>query len=97
MYERLYLLRRNNHLKQITIAKLLGIDASTYSKYERGQRKIPVEHLKKLAELYGTSMDYLSGYTDESDPHPRSAQDSNLSPHLSQHLLISDQKREIRR
>ncbi len=37
------------------------IDRTTYSKYENGVRKLPCDILIKLAELYGTSTDYILG------------------------------------
>ena len=39
-------------------------DQSLYSKYERGERAVPLEVMIKLAQFYGTSIDYLVGLTD---------------------------------
>ncbi len=41
-----------------------------YSKYEIGENNIPTDILIKLALLYGTSIDYLLGLTDERKPYP---------------------------
>lgn len=35
-----------------------------YSKYETGENDIPTQILIKLADFYGTSVDYLLGRTD---------------------------------
>lgn len=57
-------LREDNDLTQKEIAKFLMCDQSLYSKYERGEREIPLSLLIKLADYYGTSLDYLTFRTD---------------------------------
>lgn len=57
-------LREDNDLTQKEIAKVLMCDQSLYSKYERGEREIPLSLLIKLADYYGTSLDYLTFRTD---------------------------------
>ena len=52
-------LREDSDLKQTDIAELLGIQQTVYSRYERGARTIPLEHLVKLAEFYKVSVDFL--------------------------------------
>ena len=71
MYERLKNLREDNDLKQKDIAKLLNCTQVTYSRYELGERIIPIESLKILAEFYKTSIDYLVGFTDDKKPYCR--------------------------
>jgi transcriptional regulator with XRE-family HTH domain len=50
---------------------MLLCDQSLYSKYERGEREIPLHLIIRLAEYYGVSVDYLVGLTDETAPYPR--------------------------
>jgi len=57
-------LREDNDLTQSQIAQLLSCDQSLYSKYERGERVIPLVLIVKLADYYKTSVDYLVGRTD---------------------------------
>ncbi len=57
-------LREDNDLTQKEIAKVLMCDQSLYSKYERGEREIPLSLLIKLADYYCTSLDYLTCRTD---------------------------------
>lgn len=52
-------LREDNDLTQKEISKILMCDQSLYSKYERGEREIPLNLLIKLADYYKTSLDYL--------------------------------------
>ena len=56
-------LREDNDLTQAQIAKILMCDQSLYSKYERGEREIPLRLLVILAEYYNVSLDYLVGRT----------------------------------
>ena len=56
-------MREDNDLTQQKIADVLLCDQSLYSKYERGEREIPLALLIKLADFYGTSLDYLAGRT----------------------------------
>ena len=56
-------LREDNDLTQAQIAKILMCDQSLYSKYERGEREIPLRLLVVLAEYYNVSLDYLVGRT----------------------------------
>ncbi|MBO1306228.1 helix-turn-helix transcriptional regulator [Enterococcus sp. 669A] len=63
--------REDKDLTQQEIAEYLQCDQSLYSKYERGLREVPLQIMYKLAEYYGTSIDYLVGLTDEKVPYPR--------------------------
>ena len=54
-------LREDHDYTQKQIAELLRCDQSLYSKYERGEREIPLSLVVKLADFYGTSVDYLIG------------------------------------
>lgn len=64
-------LREDKDLKQKTLADYLMCDQSLYSKYERGERELPLRLAVMLAEYYGVSMDYLVGLTDTPAPYPR--------------------------
>ena len=63
--------REDQDLTQCHIASYLHCDQSLYSKYERGERDVPLQIMLRLAEFYGTSVDYLVGITDETKPYPR--------------------------
>lgn len=64
-------LREDRDLKQKQIADYLMCDQSLYSKYERGERALPLEFAEKLADYYGVSVDYLLGRTNEKRPYPK--------------------------
>lgn len=63
-------MREDRDLVQKEVAAYLNIDQRTYSNYETGKRSMPIEHYRKLALLYHTSVDYLIGITDEPKPYP---------------------------
>lgn len=58
-------LREDADLTQKQIAELLMCDQSLYSKYERGERILPLELAVQLADFYKVSLDYLVGRTDK--------------------------------
>ena len=69
MHLRIRDIREDKDLTQKQVAEYLLCDQSLYSKYERGERPIPLEAVVKLAEFYGTSVDYLVGLTDTPKPY----------------------------
>ena len=64
-------LREDSDLKQRQLAEYLVCDQSLYSKYERGERMLPLDLAVKLADFYGVSVDYLLGRTDVKEPYPK--------------------------
>jgi len=72
LFPRLKDLRVDKELSQEEIGKLLGIQQTVYSRYERGFQPIPVEYLLVLADFYETSTDYILGRTNITKPYPKS-------------------------
>ena len=64
-------LREDRDLKQAALAEYLQIHQTTYSDYELGKLNVPINVLHKLADHYGTSIDYLLGRTGEKKPYPK--------------------------
>lgn len=64
-------LREDSDLKQRQVAEYLLCDQSLYSKYERGERQLPLELAVKLARYYNVSLDYLVGLTNIKQPYPK--------------------------
>ncbi len=60
-------LREDNDLTQMQVAKILMCDQSLYSKYERGERDIPLKLLIILSDYYNVSLDYLVGRTNKKE------------------------------
>ena len=57
--ENLIRLRQDNNMTQTAVAEKLNYTDKSVSKWEHGETTPPVEVLKKIAELYGVSLDYL--------------------------------------
>lgn len=58
--ERLRLLRESKGLSQTEVAKLLGVNRTTYVHYETGYSK-PTQKLEALCALFNTTSDYIMG------------------------------------
>lgn len=63
--ERLKLLRKENNLTQMQIAKILNTSRSTWTGYEYGKFQIPTLLLYEISKKYNYSMDYLLGKVDD--------------------------------
>ena len=64
-------LREDKDLTQKQVADFLICDQSLYSKYERGERPLPLDLTAKLADFYGVSVDYLLSRTNNATPYPK--------------------------
>ncbi len=58
---RLKKLREQNHLSQRDIAVSVKISPRTYSDYESGCIRIPLEVLISLAKYYNVDLNYITG------------------------------------
>lgn len=64
-------LREDHDLTQKQVADMLHIGQRTYSDYEHGKIRIPVDSLIMLAEFYDTDMNFICGLTTIRKPFPR--------------------------
>ncbi len=69
MFKRLRDMREDRDLTQAQMAAYLKIHQTTYSDYEIGKLGVPIEVFIKLADFYGTSIDFLAGITDNPKPY----------------------------
>ncbi len=69
--ERIRALREDNDLTQTYIANLLKIGQKTYSDYELGKTRIPVDSIILLARFYDVSTDYICGVSNIKNPFPK--------------------------
>jgi transcriptional regulator with XRE-family HTH domain len=69
--DRIRALREDKDLTQTDVANLLNIGQKTYSDYELGKTRIPLDSMLVLAKYYNVSMDYLSGASDIKTLYPR--------------------------
>ena len=67
-YGRIRDLRIDRGLTQTQVAAILHVSQNTYSQYEIGTTRYPLDAVVELAKFYDVSIDYL---TDEPKPYPR--------------------------
>lgn len=60
---------------QQEIADFLGITRPTYSRYENGEREPDYETLKKIADYFDVTTDYLLGRTEQKEKDSSSEED----------------------
>lgn len=59
--ERIKALREDNDYNQTKVANAIHVAQTTYSDYEKGKVRIPLECLIELARFYNVDMNYISG------------------------------------
>lgn len=62
--ERLFQLRKDKGLSQIALAKEIGVSSRIYQTYEYGKSEPKMSNLVRIADVFGVSLDYLTGRTD---------------------------------
>lgn len=64
-YPRIKDIRQDYDLSQQQIAERIGLYTTTYQRYERGEREVPLDIAIALAKHYNVSIDYLAGLIDQ--------------------------------
>lgn len=84
--------RKNAGLDQKYVAVTLGVKGPSVSNWETGKTNPTHENLLKLADLYGVTIDYLMGRTD--DPAHQTAFDTGEALHAAR-LMVGYTQRDI--
>lgn len=71
-------LRKEKNISQVSLAMKLNLSQKMISAYENGKSEPSIATLKNMADIFGTSVDYLIGYTDIRQSLDKLAQ-SNLT------------------
>lgn len=74
LHDKIKFLRLSKNLTQTYLADQLGIDTGNYSRLERGETKISIERLAKIAELLEVEMNMLLNDT-ETENQPKNLQE----------------------
>lgn len=72
--ERLVALRENKSLTQAQVAEIIGVDRTSYAKYEANVNK-PTRKLKELSNLFNVTTDYIMCLSDNPHGTPFAGQD----------------------
>ena len=65
--EQIKAMRKIRGLTQKELAEKIGLNKTTYARYENGERRIPLKTAIRLAEFYHISLDYMAGLTDSTE------------------------------
>lgn len=82
-HERLKRLRKERNLTQQDMADFLGITRQGYAKYENGHAETDLETLKKLANFFNVTTDYLIGNVDN-EPDIDSLTDEEIDEEIKE-------------
>ena len=74
--QRLVQLRKEHNLSQSALAQKLEIHANVVGRYERGEANPSIEQVMKIADVFGVSLDYLTGKVEEA-----------IEPKLMKHMI----------
>ncbi len=64
-------LREDSDLTQTRIARMINVAQTTYSDYEKGKIRTPIDIVIKLAEFYDVDMNYITGVSNIKQKFPR--------------------------
>ena len=68
---RIKALREDNDYNQTVVSTAIHVAQTTYSDYEKGKVRIPVECLIELAKFYNVDMNYICGVSDVKNEYPK--------------------------
>lgn len=69
--ERIRALREDNDYNQTEVARAIHVAQTTYSDYEKGKVRIPLECVIDLAKFYDVDMNYITGVSDVRKEFPK--------------------------
>ena len=100
MVKNLKQLRMKKEISQQQLADILGVSQQSINKYENHKVEPDIYMLMKMADLFGTSIDYLVGYstnhhsTEAAKPYNLDMEESTLVETYRQ--LTPSQRKSIR-
>ncbi|MCI9625224.1 MAG: helix-turn-helix transcriptional regulator [Clostridia bacterium] len=63
MLENIKLLREKNNISQQKLGEIVGVSQQSINKYENHNVEPDINTLKRLADYFNTSIDFIVGYT----------------------------------
>lgn len=69
--ERIKALREDNDLTQAFVANALHVAQTTYSDYEKGRLRIPIEIIIELAKFYDVDTNYILAISNIKNKYPQ--------------------------
>ncbi|MBQ8518931.1 MAG: helix-turn-helix transcriptional regulator [Agathobacter sp.] len=69
--QRIRNLREDNDYNQTFVAKAIHVAQTTYSDYEKGKVRMPIESAIALAKFYNVDLNFLMGISDIRNEFPK--------------------------
>lgn len=69
--QRIRELREDNDYNQTYVAKAIHVAQTTYSDYEKGKVRMPIECVVELARFYDVDLNFIIGVSDEKREFPK--------------------------
>ena len=69
--ERIRALREDSDLNQTKVAKAIHVAQTTYSDYEKGKVRMPIECVVELARFYDVDLNFIIGVSDVRNEFPK--------------------------
>ena len=69
--QRIRELREDKDYNQTYVAQLIHVDQTTYSNYELGKVRMPIECIVELARLYDVDLNFIIGVSDVRNGFPK--------------------------
>lgn len=87
--ERLEKLRKSKDFSKAEVARRLNLATTTYFQYEKGQREPDIEMIRRFAEFYNVSVDYLiNGFEDNK-------LEKRINNFIEDYLSLSESEQKI--
>lgn len=88
-------LRTKKGVYQKDVAKYLGVDRTTYVKYERGDSEPSIDIIKKLANYFDVTVDFLVGEEKKVNTLDEQLSGIEFALYGEIHDLTDDEKQDI--
>lgn len=88
-------LRTKKGVYQKDVAKYLGVDRTTYVKYERGDSEPSIDIIKKLANYFDVTVDFLVGEEKKANTLDEQLSGIEFALYGEIHDLTDDEKQDI--
>lgn len=88
--QRIQNLRKEKGLTQEKLAKIIGISRGSLSMIEINKREPDNDTLKKLADFFNVSVDYLLGRTDDPSPKIKGPTDQEILEIMKKEGIMFD-------
>ena len=69
--QRIRELREDKDYNQTYVAQLIHVDQTTYSNYELGKVRMPIECIVELARFYDVDLNFIIGVSDVRNEFPK--------------------------